>query len=421
MAYGAILGQKPPSPDPPYKVGDTLTTVRTDLGEKWLLCNGDKVIRTDYPDLAELIPANLNSAWTEKTLWTSGRSDSGINCITYKNGYLVAGGIDYDGSYAFKIAYTTDIDSGSWSTKSLTSSSVNSQVTGIDYGDGYWVASIRTGNISYTSIGLSDVWSLKSISAMDEINDIIYADGYWVICGQYNDGNTYFARIAYTTKPTGSWTTKDLWSGTNASNRLRCITYADGKWVVGGSNGNTYETAIAYSTTLDGNWTIKTLWDNNNNMQGVYQILYADDKWVAVGQSYNNSIYLARLAYSTNIDGPWTTKDLWSSNSTVSGSTMTKLSGVAYADGYWLVGGHYFLSNSYGRIAYSTSLDGEWTQKNIWDTSGSTVLCVAYADGNFVVGGYDKTSNDVVYYAVSYITLPTITTDGAYNYIKAEE
>ena len=42
MAYGAILGQKPPLPsiDETFEVGDTLTTLRKDLGENWVLADG---------------------------------------------------------------------------------------------------------------------------------------------------------------------------------------------------------------------------------------------------------------------------------------------------------------------------------------------------------------------------------------------
>lgn len=39
-----------------YQVGDTLTTWRTDLGEEWLLCNGDILRAEDYPDLRKITP-----------------------------------------------------------------------------------------------------------------------------------------------------------------------------------------------------------------------------------------------------------------------------------------------------------------------------------------------------------------------------
>lgn len=39
-----------------YQIGDTLTTWRTDLGENWLLCNGDWLDSEDYPKLFSVSP-----------------------------------------------------------------------------------------------------------------------------------------------------------------------------------------------------------------------------------------------------------------------------------------------------------------------------------------------------------------------------
>lgn len=43
-----------------YEIGDVLTTSRTNLSDKWLLCNGDNVLEINYPELAsQFIEANL--------------------------------------------------------------------------------------------------------------------------------------------------------------------------------------------------------------------------------------------------------------------------------------------------------------------------------------------------------------------------
>ena len=39
----------------PYKVGDILPTLRTDLGEKWLLCNGEPLDAAQFPELAGMM------------------------------------------------------------------------------------------------------------------------------------------------------------------------------------------------------------------------------------------------------------------------------------------------------------------------------------------------------------------------------
>lgn len=43
-----------------FKIGDLKSSVRTDLGDKWLLCNGDFISDTDYPELRELAMGSLD-------------------------------------------------------------------------------------------------------------------------------------------------------------------------------------------------------------------------------------------------------------------------------------------------------------------------------------------------------------------------
>lgn len=53
-----------------FQIGDTLTTARTNLGDKWLLCNGEQITQTDYPVLVGLLgdkPFSWVSKGTSKT------------------------------------------------------------------------------------------------------------------------------------------------------------------------------------------------------------------------------------------------------------------------------------------------------------------------------------------------------------------
>ena len=42
-----------------YKTGDTMITARTNLGDKWLLCNGEAITQNVYPELVQLLPSGL--------------------------------------------------------------------------------------------------------------------------------------------------------------------------------------------------------------------------------------------------------------------------------------------------------------------------------------------------------------------------
>ena len=45
--------------DDRYQIGDTIVTTRTNLGNKWLLCNGATVNTNDYPELAQYFSNNV--------------------------------------------------------------------------------------------------------------------------------------------------------------------------------------------------------------------------------------------------------------------------------------------------------------------------------------------------------------------------
>lgn len=42
--------------DAAFRVGDTCTTLRSDLGERWALCNGDPIDTSPYPEFSKLLP-----------------------------------------------------------------------------------------------------------------------------------------------------------------------------------------------------------------------------------------------------------------------------------------------------------------------------------------------------------------------------
>lgn len=59
-----------------FQVGDTLTTARTNLGDKWLLCNGQNVNAEDYPELASVLDTSFNETRRASTPITSYSSNN---------------------------------------------------------------------------------------------------------------------------------------------------------------------------------------------------------------------------------------------------------------------------------------------------------------------------------------------------------
>ena len=152
-------------------------------------------------------------------------------------------------------------------------------------------------------------------------------------------------------------------------------------------------------------------------------IIYADGYWAAAGEFYtdDSSSTIYGIAYSTSLDGEWTAKNL------ITGSYQM-CTRIAYANGCWVVGGEHYDSTGCAVIAYATSLSGEWTTKDLWSGSNgswfSMIRDIIYENNNFVVVGASW-DNSIYYGCICYsgegAELPTITTDGAFNYIRAKE
>ena len=370
-----------------YDMGGGVTLVS---GTSYHIKNGKVLIGGTAYDISFVLPPAVLDLWTD--------SGSEINCIAYANGYWVVGGVTYSSkTYYASIAYATSLD-GTWTTKNLWSSSKSS--TGINciaYGNGYWVAggsyysSTYYARIAYAT-SPDGTWTTKNLwnngSRDGYINCVTYTNNYWVAGGTYYNSSIYYARISYATTLSGTWSTNDLWSYDSGSDcYITCIAYGDGYWVAGGRflyESISSTARIAYATSLSGTWTTKDLWKDSSDytLSTISCITYANNYWVAGGTYYKSgSGSYARIAYATTPSGTWTIKDIWSGSNV----TTSFINCIAYANGYWVVGGRYG-STSYARIAYVTSPDGTWTIKDIWSGSTNKVNCITY-DGKYWVAG----------------------------------
>lgn len=310
---------------------------------------------------------DLNSDWTTTDLWSGIRSYNKINSIAYANGYWVVVGQYNSGNatyYYGRIAYTTDI-TGTWTTNdNLRGSSSGTEFVCVTYANGYWVAggkhynSTRYATIMYTT-DPTGTWYTKylwssSASGTFSINSVAYGNGYWVAAGQYYKGSgTGYAQIAYTTDVTSdSWSIKEIWysSSSGGRNVINSITYANGYWVIGGQS-SVDNARIAYATDPTSTWTMKDLWSSENNYSIMHNVVYANGYWIASGECYDDG-YKARLAYTTDLTGTWTMKDLWGAS-----QYNSTINSLACANNYLVAGGYYYDANggNYARIAYDNS------------------------------------------------------------------
>ena len=221
-----------------FKVGDTLTTVRTDLGDKWLLCNGEFISTNDYPLLAnilnnETIDRNLDS-WNPGTTNGAYWVGSSILKVIYANGYYVA---CYCTDGEAGIFYSADLD-GEWTKVQITTSvdTYNQGFIDFIYANGYYVLGIRNpsnGGIYYSS-SLSGPWSSKGINNIYRINGLSYdeVNDYLFVTG-HEGQSTRYPTICYVHPENiaGTWTKSRVWYGSIQGSPSNVI-YANGYYML---------------------------------------------------------------------------------------------------------------------------------------------------------------------------------------------
>ena len=92
-----------------FQIGDTLTTARTNLGDKWLLCNGRRITQTDYPVLVGLLGDGLFD-WVSKGTSTTVGIDNIVNKTTATGDlFLATSRREESGRYRYYCSYSTDL------------------------------------------------------------------------------------------------------------------------------------------------------------------------------------------------------------------------------------------------------------------------------------------------------------------------
>ena len=314
----------------------------------WVVCGYTKQGEGSYDYYAYIAYAkSLDGPWTTKELWYANGTYydmAVINCITFENGYFVVGGRRGGGTNACaRIAYATSPD-GTWTIK--------------------------------------DIWT----NFHSEINSLTYANGYWVAGGRAGtNSNGIFARIAYSTSLDGTWTTKNLFStGSNGDAYVKKLLYGNGYFTAAccyrNSDTSTEYPRIAYATTPSGTWTTKDLWSTSVTYSYINDLIYSNGYWVAVGRYYSSSTYYAKLAYATSPAGTWTTKNLWSGAS----GNKCDLYDIIHDDNGFVVRGY----DAGVRWCTAISPDGTWTDVTVPASSISSIYFIDYIDGNYLEGGY---------------------------------
>ena len=405
-----------------YQIGDIKTRVRTDLGDRWLLCNGSMLDGSKYPILSSKIPVNP-SLWhttsnVGKLITSSRYGDiTSPHIHKFNDLYVVAGGGD-------RIYFATSIE-GPWS--------------------------VVNPNLPSSPIQSTDYYYY--------IVDICYYNGLFVLLACYHcDRQRFYA--TYTSTNLYNWTAKQTFNINNVLNggydrsTIRGIKVIDDRFIIYGVRANSESNIpfIGYATSSEvnaGTWNIQTFGSPTSGVGGIIQIgdivKTIDGKYLIAGNFSINNVQ-CNYAYSNSILGAWT-------GHSISGVQRT-LNVISYD------GNRYYLTCDYNQeyIYYTTNITSGWTKnsKNYMSTKEILYLhgyyYVATSTGNMTVCtdplNYDSSAiykietlysilNPVVIdnsvigvkadsstwmqsLQLNAVVLPTITPTNAYAYIRGK-
>ena len=155
-----------------FQVGDTLTTARTNLGSKWLLCNGTQITQTDYPALVGLL-GNKPFNWISKGTSTTANIDYIVNKTT-ATGDLFLAESDTPVNNKYSCYYSTDLLS--W--QSLKTSDGKIAIWCVN---GTWIIAYAKA-IGYPSTAYyysGENMNFSNFVSINGLNASIYGVAYW--------------------------------------------------------------------------------------------------------------------------------------------------------------------------------------------------------------------------------------------------
>lgn len=156
-----------------FQVGDTLTTARTNLGDKWLLCNGTQITQADYPALVGLLGAKPFN-WVSKGTSTTANIDNIVNKTT-ATGDLFLARDNTKVNNKYSCYYSTDLLS--W--QSLKTSDTKFSIWCVN---GTWVINFG-GHAYYYSGENMNFSNFVTINGISSVAGVAYWNGKYYLNG----------------------------------------------------------------------------------------------------------------------------------------------------------------------------------------------------------------------------------------------
>lgn len=394
-----------------FQVGDTLTTARTDLGNKWLLCNGSNEDATVYPDLSKLFPVvakrgnDITVSPAVSGYYMSTKGANGEFVFTQAT-------VGLSGSTPSIDAYT--MQESDYSAIAATTNKYDGTVAWIPSLNRYVVSSGQADSGTNRHIYITDNISSGTLTSVGEtlypsssINGAIhgyrYAGNYVFMFDEYTyDSTTHFTITAY---DPSDWTFKfnmgsvGVYQNQYFNSRVCNVVYANGVYAASlMSSGRMNETMLITKLASD-------------TSKAAYTATLTSLGCMASNTNKIFAFFNEKLQYTEN------------------GTTWTDVGGVSFAantsfnntaivatDNYCFC---WVLNNNVGTV-YRLTSDFKTAVKCFDTPSGVTVNNIIIEEANNRVLYWMSNGTWLVSDLGSQFTLPTVSlSDNAYTYIKA--
>ena len=197
-----------------FAVGDTLTTRRQNLGDKWLLCNGATVQAEQYPELSQLfqdVDLTKSGTFTSVDVGSFGSGLTNVKNQRYKKvgDYWIVFGNSYTGPYAYAWYSDTPTVASSWKALTISVGSLTYTVFDMCYYQGKYVAVANRLQIYY-----SDTIDGEYTAVASGVTDgygftFVETDGTRVFASRHwSNAGTYGSLVVWTSDLFGSATFK---------------------------------------------------------------------------------------------------------------------------------------------------------------------------------------------------------------------
>ena len=298
------------------KVGDTLATFRTDLGDNWALCNGDTFSADEYPELAEVVPSPIGYTSLAKAYSCDGTN---VKDCVHGGGHDVFLFDQFSGNYVYAgIVYSTD----GFKTKNRYNIRYNGSLlsqyhsyTVVRYIDGMYIvggagsSSDSPGQmfLYYTTDITSGDWSRVNANVgVSKVYDIWKENGIYYIAAegsgnanQHGNATSVLVKTPSITNPT--WTSTALSVGANIV--PYSFSRANGQYAFFGSRSG--KLCTVHTNDLNGSWTItEATTDKTLNNYHPYGVIYDEENeiWAYItDRVIDNSTSFINVVYTTNL------------------------------------------------------------------------------------------------------------------------